>query len=261
MSLKLRDLLPVLNPVNVIAITAKIISACVIIVMFPRTTDAQTTEDTASVYEFVKSYQHTIKTHDPWAIAAFFTNDADFVMYNLPDVRGRKAIENWWQEFWRSSFNRQESGRRGTFNLNSVRFLATDVALADVKVTTGGLDSLGVELQTRNARGTWLLLRQNGNWLISAIRGMPTDKDSVILRGSLATAKLLRPDIRAFVDTFEDAFNSHNSYAVSAFFRDDAEIIVHNSPLIRDKQEIQDWWNDYFSTPRPYRAILIIDEI
>ena len=74
-------------------------------------------------------------------------------------------------------------------------------------------------------------------------------------------AESLRPHIRAFIDAFEDAFDSHNPSAVSAFFRDDADIIVRNSPLIQGKQSIQDWWDAYFSKPRSYRVLLIIDEI
>jgi uncharacterized protein (TIGR02246 family) len=105
------------------------------------------------------------------------------------------------------------------------------------------------------------LHRLNGNWLISTMRGMPTEKDSVVLGASIETAKSLRPHIRAFVDAYEDAFNSHDPSKVSAFFRKDADIIVRNSPLIQGKQAIQNWWSDYFSKPRNYRPLFIIDEI
>ena len=222
---------------------------------------AQTVEDSASVYEFVEAYQHTINTHDPVTLAAFFTDDADLMMFNLPGVHGRQAIENWWRDVWQSKFNRQEPGRKGTIIANSVRFLASDVALVNIETRTGGKDSLGVELKTRKARGMWLLHRQNGNWLISSIRGMPTEMDSVVLGASIETAKTLRPHIRAFVNAYVDAFNSHNPSTVSAFFRDNADIIVRNSPLIQGKQAIQDWWDNYFSKPRNYKAVFIIDEI
>ena len=133
--------------------------------------------------------------------------------------------------------------------------------IANIETITGGRDTLGVELQTRRARGMWLLHRQNGKWLISTICGMPTEKDSIILNASLETAKTLRPQIHAFVDTFEDALNSQDPSAVSAFFRSDADIIFLNSPLIHRTYAIQEWWRDYFSKPKPYRAVLIIEEI
>ena len=222
---------------------------------------AQTVADSASVYEFVEAYQHTFNTHDPAALAAFFTEDADFLMFTLPEIHGRQAIENFWRRYWQSDFNKQEPERRGTFILNSFRFLANDVAIANIESITGGKDSLGVELQTRKARGTWVLHRQSGDWLISAIRGMPTEEDSVVLTASLKTAEYLRPHIRAFVDAYEDAFNSHDPSAVSAFFRNDADIIVRDSPRIQGKQAIQNWWHAYFSKPRLYRALFIIDDI
>jgi uncharacterized protein (TIGR02246 family) len=234
-----------------------IIAASIIISAFLSLLDAQTIEDSAAVRRQFAEYTHTFNTRNPTALAAFFTEDADFVMGNLPELHGRQAIENWWQNY----FTKQEPGRKGTFFLNSVRFLADDVALVNIETTTGGRDTRGVDHRIRKARGTWVMHRLNGEWLISAIRGMPAVKDSVVLGASIETAESLRTDIRAVVEAFEDAFDSHNPSAVSAFFRNDADIIVRNNPLVQGKQEIQDWWRDYFSIPRPYKAILIIDEI
>jgi len=222
---------------------------------------AQTVADSASVYEFVEAYQHTYNTHDPLAFAKFYTEDADFLMFTLPEIHGRQAIENFWRRYWQSDFNKQELERRGTFILNSFRFLANDVAIANIESITGGKDSLGVELQTRKARGTWVLHRQSGDWLISAIRGMPTEEDSVVLTASLKTAESLRPRIRAFVRAYEGAFNAHDPAALTALYTDDADIVVRNSPVIHDRQGILNWWRTYFSEPRPYRFIPIVDEI
>jgi len=241
--------------------TSIIISIILIVGAFNVIAEAQTVEDSASVYEFVEAYKHTFNTRDAAALSEFFTEDADFLMFNLPEIRGRQAIENVWRSYWQSKFNKQEPGRKGKFILNSVRFFSSDVALVNIESITGGRDSLGVELQTRKARGTWLLHRQNGNWLISALCGMPTEKDSVVLGASIETAKTLRPQIRAFVDAYENAFNSHDPSAVSSFYRNKADIIVRNGSLIQGKHAIQDWWGNYFSKPRSYRALFIIDEI
>ena len=131
----------------------------------------------------------------------------------------------------------------------------------DITTTTGGQDSKGAELYARKARGTWVLQRQNSEWLISAMYGMPTEEDSVILGASVETAESLRPHIRAFVAAFENAWNSHNPSALGAFFRKDADLIVRNSPRIQGARAIQDWWQTYFASPRLYQAVLIIDEI
>jgi uncharacterized protein (TIGR02246 family) len=83
----------------------------------------------------------------------------------------------------------------------------------------------------------------------------------VILNGTVAAAAALRPHIRALVAAYEDTFDSHDPAAVSAFFTEDADIVVRNSAVIHGRQAILDWWRTYFSQPRPYRTILIVDEI
>jgi uncharacterized protein (TIGR02246 family) len=228
---------------------------------------AQTVEDSASVYEFVEAYQNTLNTRNAKATAAFFTEDADLMAFNLPVVHGRQAIENWWRNVWQSKFNRQEPGRKGTFIPSSVRFLADGVALVNIQATTGGKG-----LQTRKTRITFLLDRQNGNWLISAARGMPTERDSVELIRSLKASESLKPQIRALVSAYEEAFNTHDPAAISAFYTNDADIVVRNSPLIHSRSAILKWWRAYFAQLRPQsldrnrwfesmRTILIIDKI
>ena len=239
---------------------------------FSITIMAQTVEDSVSVYKFVEAYQQTINTHDPVALAAFFTDDADLMMFNLPGVHGRQAIENWWRDVWQSKFNKQEPGRKGKITLNSVRFIDDDVALANIETRTGGKDSMGVKLHTRKARGTWLLHRQNGNWLISSILGMPTERDSVELIRSLKASESLKPQIRAFVSAYEEAFDTHDPDAISGFYTNDADIVVRNSPLIHGRSAILKWWRAYFAQLRPQwldrnrwfesmKTILIINKI
>jgi uncharacterized protein (TIGR02246 family) len=139
--------------------------------------------------------------------------------------------------------------------------VAPDVAVITVATTTGGRDRQGRVLPARKFRGTWLWRHQDGNWLISAMRGLPRQEDRVVLNASLEATKALRPDIRAFVAAYEDALQTRDPTTVSALYTNNAEIIVRNSPLIRGEQAIRNWWRAYFSEPRPYRAILIIDEI
>ncbi len=90
---------------------------------------------------------------------------------------------------------------------------------------------------------------------------MPAETDSIILKASLETVKSIRPHIRAFVDEYEDVFNSHNPSAVSSFFSNDADIIIRNNPIIQGKQAINKMWTVYFSKPRNYKALFIINEI
>jgi uncharacterized protein (TIGR02246 family) len=234
----------------------------------PRATSAQVVADSASVREYVETYQTAFNTHDPTAVAAFFSEDADLVFGNLPAAAGRKAIEAWWRRY----FERQEPERRGTFDVTSVRVLPSDVALVNVASTTGGVGAGSEALPVRKARGTWLLRRHGGDWLITAMRGFPTEADRVELVPSLETAQSLRPQIRALVRAYEAAFNTHDPAAIGAFYTDDADIVVRNSPVMHGPQPILDWWRAYFSEPEPdpltrtnwyesMRAVLVIDAI
>ncbi|MEJ2617920.1 MAG: hypothetical protein P8Z35_23395, partial [Ignavibacteriaceae bacterium] len=69
---------PVLRHTSNTMTTSIIISVILIVAAFNIIAVAQTVEDSVSVYEFVEAYQQTINTHDPVALAAFFTEDADF---------------------------------------------------------------------------------------------------------------------------------------------------------------------------------------
>lgn len=222
---------------------------------------AQTIEDSTKLHKLVEAYQQTFNTRDAAALSEFFTEDADVVVGNLLEAKGRQAIENLWRNYWRSKFNRQEPGRIGTFTINSFRKITTDVALINLLSVTGGRDNLGTKLRTRKARGTWMVHRLNSEWLIASIFMMPAVTDSVVLGASVETAESLRPHIRAFVRAYEDAYDSHDPSAVTAFFRNDADIIVRNKPLVHGKQAIQEWWSSYFASPRNFKVIMIIDEI
>jgi len=218
-------------------------------------------QDSTELCKRVQEYQRIFNTRDAAALSEFFTEDADVVVGNLLEAKGRQAIENLWRNYWRSKFNRQEPGRRGTFTVNSLRTITDDVALINLLSVTGGQDSLGAELRTRKARGTWVVHRLKDEWLIASIFMLPAETDSVVLGTSVETAETLRPHICAFVTAYEDAYDSHDPSVVTAFFRNDADIIVRNKPLVHGKQTLQEWWSSYFSTPRNFKVIMIIDKI
>lgn len=236
---------------------AAILAMGILAAVAPSGATAQGAADSAALHERVEAYQSAWNTHDPAAVAAFFSEDADMAFGNLPASRGREAIE----AGWRTYFERQEPERGLTLEVNSVRFVTADVAVMNVATTTGGRDSQGQDLATRKFRGTWVLRRQSSQWLIAAMRGLPTEEDRVELTASMEAAASLRPQLRAFVAAYEDTFDRHDPEALSAFYRDDADIIIREGPVIHGAEAILEWWRAYFSRPRPYRVLLIIDEI
>lgn len=234
-----------------------IIAASLIIAAIPCPGAAQTAADSVAVRAQIGAYQRAWNAHDPSALAAFFAEDADVVMGNLPAARGRQAIQDWWQVL----FAGQDPGRRLTLDVGSLRFLAAEVAVVALATTTDGHDAEGHGLPVQRSRGTWLMRRDGGRWLISALRTFPREEDRVVLNSSVKAAEALRVGIRTFVAAYLDAWNSRDPAAVSALYTSDADLIVRNSPLVHGRKAIQDWWRTYFSSPRLYRPIFIIDDI
>lgn len=218
---------------------------------------AQESEEAAAIRGRVDAYLTAWNAHDASGVAAMFTEDADMVMGNAAAAHGRQEIRDNWQQY----FGRQEPERRLILDVGPVRLVAPGVAVITVATTTGGRDAGGGELNARKFRGTWLWRRQGDEWLIAAMRGLPIEEDRVVLNASAASAERLKPDVRGFVAAYEEALNSHDPSAVTAFYRDDAEIIIRNLPATQGRRAIEDWWRAYFSEPRPYRALLIIDEM
>jgi uncharacterized protein (TIGR02246 family) len=244
-----------------VTVAATIVAASILITTCPSVMTAQTSEDSATVRAQVEAYLTTWNAHDPSALAAFFTEGADMIMYNQPASQGRTEIQAWWRDY----FARQEPQRQLTIAVNSLRLISADAAVIDIATTTGGGDAQGEELHTRKARGTWVLVRQRGEWVIAAMRGMPTEQDRVILTESLKVVEAENPsdvpsDLRDFVAAYENAYNSNDPSALSGFYTRDADIIVRNLPATRGWQAIQDWWRAYFTGREP-RATFPIDAV
>jgi uncharacterized protein (TIGR02246 family) len=118
---------------------------------------------------FLEAYTTAWNTHDSDALAAMFTDDADLIMGNLPRIDGKEAIGRWWNTY----FSRIDEDRKGEFKLLSLRNIAPDVQIVNVSSKTFSSNKQGKELETRLARGTWVLVKTNNSWLIAAMRGMP----------------------------------------------------------------------------------------
>jgi hypothetical protein len=82
-------------------------------------------------------------------------------------VSGRAEIERLWGIY----FSRIDRGRLLGITVESARLLGPEVAIVNVATTTGGQHSeSGEALETRRARGTWVVTREGGAWQIAALR-------------------------------------------------------------------------------------------
>jgi steroid delta-isomerase-like uncharacterized protein/uncharacterized protein (TIGR02246 family) len=119
------------------------------------------------IEEFVRKYEETWQSHSAERLAEHFAEDADMIVGILPRISGRAAIENWWDVY----YSRIDSGRVIAISIESVRVPSPDIALLDVETTTGGTHSETREvLESRRARGTWMVTRVDDDWKISALR-------------------------------------------------------------------------------------------
>ena len=127
---------------------------------------AQTAE-ADSLERFVQKYEETWQLHNASQLANFFTDDSDMIVGIQPTIIGRAAIETWWDQY----FSRIDSGRMVSVSIESKRILGPNIALLNVRTTTGGTHSETNEaLKSRNARGTWVATRASEGWKIAALR-------------------------------------------------------------------------------------------
>jgi uncharacterized protein (TIGR02246 family) len=118
--------------------------------------------DDAAVREVVQKYVDAREAKEPKAIEALFTEDADQLVSDGTWRRGREALV---QGMLESS--RKNPAKR-TIAVESVRFLAPDVALADGRYRQAGR----TEADTRAMWTTITLKRTADGWKIAAIRNM-----------------------------------------------------------------------------------------
>jgi uncharacterized protein (TIGR02246 family) len=112
--------------------------------------------DETAVREIVRKYVDARDQQDPRAIEALFTHDADQLVSSGEWRKGREEIVR-----GTIAASQNEAGKR-TITVESVRFLAPGVALADGRY----------EIGDRRMWTTLLLTRDSSGWHIAAIRNM-----------------------------------------------------------------------------------------
>jgi uncharacterized protein (TIGR02246 family) len=121
-----------------------------------------TASEEAAVREVVRKYVAAREHQDPAAIQALFTADADQLVSSGEWRKGREAVVRG------TLASSQNTGGNRTIAVESVRFLAPGVALADGRYELTGLAGGA----TRKMWTTLVLVHQGEGWRISAIRNM-----------------------------------------------------------------------------------------
>lgn len=122
---------------------------------------SQTTDD-AAVRDVVAKYVDAREKIDPKAVEALFTADADQLVSSGEWRRGRDQVVKG------SIASSQGTGGKRTINVESVRMITPDVAIADGRYELTGLAG-------GSARSMWATLimkKTKEGWRITAIRNM-----------------------------------------------------------------------------------------
>jgi uncharacterized protein (TIGR02246 family) len=129
------------------------------------------TEGDSEFKSFLEAYTTAWNTHNGDSVAAYFTSDADLIMGSLPQITGREAIGGWWNTY----FSQIDESRKGEFKLLTIKDITPDVRIVNISSKTFGRNMDNEELETRLARGTWILVKRNEIWQIAAMRGLPAE--------------------------------------------------------------------------------------
>ena len=118
--------------------------------------------DEAAVRAVLKAFIDTREANDVAGLTALLTEDVDQQQTSGNVRRGREAVVTG------SLATQQSTGGRRTITVDSLRFVAADVAIAD-----GRYDSVGRADGTDQRMLTSMVLRREGGaWKIAAIRNM-----------------------------------------------------------------------------------------
>ena len=118
--------------------------------------------DEAAIRGVIQAFLDTREANDPAALGALLTADVDQQQTSGNTRRGREAVVSG------SLATQQSTGGKRTITVDSLRFLSTDVAIAD-----GRYDSVGRSDGTDQRMLTSMVLRREGGaWKIAAIRNM-----------------------------------------------------------------------------------------
>ena len=121
--------------------------------------------DETAIRNRVAALTNALNRRDAAAFAALFTADADVIVLEGARTQGRAAIQAANAKAMAAAPN-----ERATITPTEIRFIGPDIAIVNTDARfTGGAAPL-------QDRGTWVLHRESGVWLIAALRVMPAAK-------------------------------------------------------------------------------------
>jgi uncharacterized protein (TIGR02246 family) len=127
-----------------------------------------TADDSAAIKQVVARYADALNHNDAHATALIFTEDADFTDTTGTYFHGRKNIEAGLASLFKGTL--RAAHRDDT--VKSIRFLTPEIAAVDNDWIVTGLKAAdGSDLPVRKGIHAWVMVKQNGQWLIAVFYG------------------------------------------------------------------------------------------
>lgn len=139
--------------------------------------------DEAAIRAHTAAYQAGVNTQDPEAIANLYTANGDLVFMDEARIAGRAALL---QHLRRQMANRPPT-LRITLAVTDIQWVAPDLAIVETRATFN-------EGAIRSNRGTSVLIKRDGRWLMRSLRVYADDKAAALgIASSAAAAQQGRP--------------------------------------------------------------------
>jgi len=137
-------------------------AACVVVCVAAHAQNAGRTADETAIKAVIQAFLDKRDANDAAGLSALLTADADQQQTSGAMRRGRDAVVTG------SLATQRSTGGKRTIAVDSIRFVAPDVAIAD-----GRYDSVGrADGSDRHMLTSIVLRREGGVWKIAAIRNM-----------------------------------------------------------------------------------------
>ena len=129
----------------------------------------------SAVKKTIDSFFDAFNKHDAHALAANFTEDADFINVLGMTTPARKGVD----EHYTTLFADRFKDAHRTYSLQSIRFLTPDVAAVTMDYELSGTKGTNGSVNPP-AKGLydWTLVKQNGRWLIATLHESNLPKPS-----------------------------------------------------------------------------------
>ena len=130
-------------------------------------TPQNSSTDEAAIRQVVQQVEDGWNAHDGKAFAAPFALDADYIVVNGMNLKGRETIE----KGHTSIFTTIYKDSHNVATVRSIRFLRPDVAVVHIewnlKFRAGG------EMRKGHAMNTMVMTKEGGKWSIAVFQNTP----------------------------------------------------------------------------------------